>query len=494
MKDSAKQFSLKKVSAFFNQKKFKYGGYSVALTAIVIALIGLVNFGFTLPDRYYDLKIDYSQNQTYSISVQSQSVLAKLDEDITIYTLYPVGKEDATIREIINKYKSYSDHISVVNIDPNRNPTFVNQFAAENESIREGYIIVSNADQTKFRVLDRYDQYSIKYDQSGYGQSIDQVIVEGSLTKAVMYITADKLQRALFLEGHGEPAYSASMALRNSLTDQNYEVLSYNPLTSEETLQPGDIVVVLAPASDINDTEREILKAHITQGGRFLFAFNPKYGSLPNFESLLELYGIRLGNGIIIEGDRSFYALPQPYYLLPDIQTHGATRNADSSGIPVMIPGSGAVYPPDVPPLSSIRIESLLKTSGSSWLEAIDTTDITKNEDDETGPFDVGLAVTKTDSYNEENNVQFIVFNSSDFLQYADQLTTFSNADLMDGCMQWLSVESETIYVRGKVTDKPMLYFSSASQIYTVIILAWPVLSLIIFAAGIIIYLRRRHL
>ena len=45
-------------------------------------------------------------------------------------------------------------------------------------SIREGYIIVSNADQTKFRVLDRYDQYSIKYDQSGYGQSIDQVIVE----------------------------------------------------------------------------------------------------------------------------------------------------------------------------------------------------------------------------------------------------------------------------------------------------------------------------
>ncbi|NLG36504.1 MAG: GldG family protein, partial [Clostridiales bacterium] len=444
--------------------------------------------------RYYDLKIDFSQNQTYSISVQSQSVLSKLDEDLTIYTLYSVGREDATIREILSKYKSYSDHISAVNIDPTRNPTFVNQFAGENESIREGYIIVSNADQSKFRVLDQYDQYSFKYDQSGYGQTIDQVIVEGSLTKAVMYITADKLQRALFLEGHGEPGYAASAALRNSLTDQNYEVIPYNPLTSEDTLQPGDIVVVLAPASDINDTEREILKAHITQGGRFLFAFNPQYGSLPNFESLLELYGVRLGNGVIIEGDRSFYALPQPYYLLPDIQSHAATRNADSSGIPVMVPASGAVYKPDVAPSSSIKIESLLKTSASAWLEAVDTTDITQNEGDETGPFDVGLAVTKTDSANKENDVQFIVFNSADFLQFADQLTTFSNADLLDGCMQWLSVESETIYVRGKVTDKPVLYFTSASQIYTVIVLAWPVLSILIFAAGIIIYLRRRHL
>ena len=65
------------------------------MTAIVIALIGLVNFGFTLLDRYYDLKIDYSQNQTYSISVQSQSAPGKAHEDITIYTLYPVGKEDA---------------------------------------------------------------------------------------------------------------------------------------------------------------------------------------------------------------------------------------------------------------------------------------------------------------------------------------------------------------------------------------------------------------
>ena len=106
----------------------------------------------------------------------------------------------------------------------------------------------------------------------------------------------------------------------------------------------------------------------------------------------------------------------------------------------------------------------------------------------------MGLAVTKTDSANKENDVQFIVFNSADFLQFADQLTTFSNADLLDGCMQWLSVESETIYVRGKVTDKPVLYFTSAYQIYTVIVLAWPVLSILIFAAGIIIYLRRRHL
>ena len=80
MKESKIQFkalfSKKGISAFFIQKKFKYGGYSVALTAIVIALIGLVNFGFTMLDRYYDLKIDFSQNQTYSISVQSQSVLS----------------------------------------------------------------------------------------------------------------------------------------------------------------------------------------------------------------------------------------------------------------------------------------------------------------------------------------------------------------------------------------------------------------------------------
>lgn len=491
-------FSRKGFVSFFNRKKFKYGGYSVALTLAAIALVALVNVGFTTLDGYYDLKIDLSQNQTYTITAQSRSILAALDEDIYIYTLYPVNGEDATIQEILGKYKSYSGRVHLQNVDPSRNPTFVNPFDTSGSGIADGSIIVTNADGSKFKVLDRYDQYDISYDYNSttysYTTTVESITVERALTTAVLYLTSDKVQRALFLTGHGEPSYSETTDLRDTLIDLNYEVEDYNILTTDEEIQAGDIIVVLAPASDINDDEREILKAYIQSGGRFLFAFNPLAGKLENFESLLQLYGVTLRHGVVMEGNRSYYALPSAYYLLPKINSHDITSAILNLNISVIVPVAGAVVAPDVAPARNITIESLLTTSDQAWLEPADTQDTTQNGDEPAGPFDLGLAVTVEDSSNSDNDVRFLVFDNAAFMQYIAQFSSFSNEDFTTSCMQWLSGETETVFIRGKVLDSPVLYFNNATQIYAVIILTWPVLSLLIFAAGVVIYLRRKHL
>jgi ABC-2 type transport system permease protein len=499
MKKFLKEFFSKKgFIAFFNRKKFKYGGYSVALTLIVIALVVLVNVGFTTLDSFYSLKFDLSQNQTYTITPQSQNILASLDEDIYIYTLYPVNEEDTTIQEILGKYKSYSSHVYVRNVDPSRNPTFVNPFDTDGTGIEDGSIIVTNADHSRFRVLDKYDQYKISYNYNSstysYDTTVDSITVESALPPAVLYITSDEVHRALFLTGHGEPSASDTTDLRNILTDINYDVEDYNILTTDEGIQAGDIIIVLAPTSDISDDEREILKGYIESGGRFLFAFNPLAGRLENFESLLELYGITLKHGVIMEGNRSYYALPSAYYLLPKINSHDITSAILNTNISMIMPAAGAVVAPDVVPATNITIESLLTTSDQAWLEPTDTQDTTQNGDEPLGPFDLGLAVTVKDSSNSDNNVQFLVFDNAAFMQYVSQFTTFSNEDFITSCMQWLSGGTETVFIRGKVLDSPLLYFDNATQIYTVIILTWPVLSLLIFAAGVVIYLRRKHL
>ncbi|MFQ9915323.1 MAG: hypothetical protein ACLRWQ_01920 [Flavonifractor plautii] len=55
-------------------------------------------------------------------------VVNALEQDVTIYWIVQSGEEDAVIENLLGKYESLSDHITVVKKNPDVYPTFAEQY------------------------------------------------------------------------------------------------------------------------------------------------------------------------------------------------------------------------------------------------------------------------------------------------------------------------------------------------------------------------------
>lgn len=97
------------------------------------------------------------------------------------------------------------------------------------------------------------------------------------------------------------------------------------------------------------------------------------------------------------------------------------------------------------------------------------------------------------DNGNENDNVKFVVFNSAEFIIEDNYLAYYANADFFLNTISWLKSGEDDIYIRGKMLSSQALYISSANTLY-LIMGSIVILILLLFAASIVVYLKRKNL
>ena len=113
-----------------NRIAFQGGTYSLVITAVVLAILVVVNvLAAALPTAY--TKFDISATQLYSVTSNTKAVLHALDQDVTIYWIVQADQEDDILSNLLSKYESLSDHISVVKRNPDVYPAFAEQYTEE---------------------------------------------------------------------------------------------------------------------------------------------------------------------------------------------------------------------------------------------------------------------------------------------------------------------------------------------------------------------------
>ena len=258
----------------------------------------------------------------------------------------------------------------MTNIDVKSNPGMVSYYSkTKGENLSDGYVVVSSSadpnDETqRYKVLDSYDMYL--YDSNT--QSYTSFNAESAITTAVMYILNTDLPRVWFLSGHvNNTQGDIYQQMKDLLASQNYEVGDINLTTQSEDLQLGDVLVCVAPNIDLSPDEREIVKDFAETGGKILFCLDPLVEQeLPNFDSILALYGVTQLDGIIVEGDSDHYTMNGPLYLVPSYSSHEIVSNLD---LQTIVPQAGALQIPDVIADGTVTITPLLTTSNSAFLE-----------------------------------------------------------------------------------------------------------------------------
>ena len=461
---------------------FQGGSYSLIITAIVLALVIVVNIlASALPTNL--TQYDISATKLYSVTSNTKVVVNALEEDITIYWIVQSGEEDAVIENLLGRYESLSDHIQVVKRNPDVYPTFAQQYT--DETVLNNSLVVECGDRSRYiSYNDIYVQEADIYSYS-YSTSFDG---EGAITSAIDYVVSDELPQVYLLEGHGEGELPATF--RDQVEKENIQLTSLSLLTVDEIPEDAACIFIYAPTSDISQEEKVMLSDYVAQGGKLLvMAGTTEDGTLENLTSLLTDYGVTVHEGIVVEGDRNHYAFQTPYALLPDMQSSGITDSLmESSYFPIMPIAQGLTVPETA--AGGAAVTALLTTSDSAFSKvagySLDTYE--KEEGDIDGPFAVAVSIENS------SDGGIVWFGSSSFLE--DMYNAFSsgaNSDLAMNALSSLIGESEAMAIRSKSLNYNYLTISDSTGSFLKVMMIG-VFPLAYLGIGIAVVLRRRRM
>lgn len=427
------------------------GSYSLVISAVVLALLIVANlFVSALPTTL--TKYDISSTKLYSITSNTKVVVNALQDDVTIYWIVQAGEEDDVIENLLGKYESLSDHISVVKLNPDVYPTFAEQYT--DEDVPNNSLVVECGD--RYRYISYNDIYLTETNVYSYSYttSFDG---EGAITSAIDYVTTEDLPQLYVLEGHDEADLPSTFS--DQLEKENYEINTLSLLTVDEIPEEADCILIYAPSTDLSEEEVTMLEDYVANGGKLMVSAGPtENGTLTNLYSLLETYGVTTADGIVVDEDREHYAFGMPYVLMPDLASSDITDSLMEENYYVLMPISQGLT---VGSSNGATVTALMTTSDSAFskVAGYSLTTYEKEEGDVDGPFAVAVTIEDT------SGGQIVWFSSSNFLD--DMYNAYSsgaNVDLAMNSLSWLVGEREAIAIRSKSLNYNYLTISDSTS------------------------------
>lgn len=463
-----------------NRQALKGGSYSLALTAVVLALLVVVNiFVSALPSSA--TKYDISSSKLYSITSNTKVVVNALEQDVTIYWVVQSGKEDDIIESLLSKYESLSDHITVVKKSPDVYPTFAQQYT--DETVQNNSLIVECGDRSRYIGLD--DIYLGEMNPYSGTYSATDFDGEGAITSAIDNVISEELPQLYVLKGHGEAELPSSFS--DQIEKENMEVQSLSLLTVDEVPEEADCVVIYGPSSDIAQEEAEMLSDYVSGGGKLLVMAGPvQEGTLDNLYSLLSAYCVEANEGIVVEADREHYAFGMPYVLMPDIVSSEITDALiEENYLPILPISQGLTVEGysskgDVTELLTTSILSFSKTAGYD----LDTYEW--EDGDIEGPFTLAVSIE------DNSGGQIIWFSSDAFLEdLYNAYSSGANVDMAMNALSSLIGETEAMAIRSKSLSYNYLTISdSVSSLLKVLMIG--VFPLTYLGVGLVVIMKRK--
>lgn len=336
--------------------QLKNGSFSLAVTAIVLAIIVVVNLIIgQLPSKL--LNWDLSETGIFSVSDTSKELLKDLDKDVTVEVVAETGNIDSRIERFISIYGDLSSKLKVSYIDPVLHPEILTKYGISANSV-----VVSCEETGKNQVISFSDIIVSQQNYYGYSSELE-FDAEGQLTSAVAAVTSDNDKKIYLLRGHGESAISQELGellTKNSMTTSNLNLLETASVPDD-----CDLLIINNPTSDLGTDEYTELHNYLYQGGNVLLLRGVTDKELTNFNELMEDYGMTMVNSYIGDRDRYYQRAQSAFYFFPMITSNDTNVETTSSILVGAVAGMTASEntPEDV------TLTTLLTTSNNAFRE-----------------------------------------------------------------------------------------------------------------------------
>jgi ABC-2 type transport system permease protein len=469
------------------KRALRFGGYATLVIAAVIAIAAVLN---VLIDRL-PWRADMTSERFYTLSQQTEKVLAGLSTPIRMLGLWEAGKEDPQVDELLRKYMARSRQLSFERVDPYRNPVRLKQYEVDGTQPAVGSIVLET--EGKFRVLRQEDLYVMEQDEYGEMQKT-QFVAENALTNGIASVTGTKDPVVYLLRGHGEKDLPALLADR--MRRAFYDVRDLSLATGSSVPADAALVVMLSPRQDIGVDEELALREYLRdQGGKALVMTDIGADPQPNLARLLEGYGLAIVSTLVVEGASGHFLPNQPLVLVPNVGKHAITEPNAGSDMPIIFPAS-QVLTRTAAVRRTVEITGLLASSDRSWAKIDpDDANLEKGPRDVDGPFLLAAAVTDRGELGEKPS-RLVVMASSFFLFPSENIGRLEeNEVFFMSSLGWLQDRPELISIPARAISSTRYDINlTQSQFFLFGGIAVILLPFAVFAAGLATWLRRRHL
>ncbi len=500
-----------------NTKKLKYGTLATVFTVIVVAIVVAINIIAQDVTERFDLTMDLTDNDIYTVSQDTIDYLKDLDQKVEITVLADESAfENNAIyfkqaSEVIKKYALYSDNISVSFIDMNKNPNIVSKYNdIYKGDLAEGDIVIfregtSDEDSDRIKVLSLNNLFTTSTDNYG-NTTVTQSNAEQELTSAVMYVTDANPKKAVLVSTDMPTSvYASAQSLLKMINSNGYDLEEVDLLTNDLDVENTDLLLILSPLNDFNNAVIDKISDYLYNDGKLgknvLYMANYDQNKTDNIDAFLEEWGLSVGDSYIAETNTSASQNVTVYGLGYTIRSSiGVIANDDYADLV-----SDTTLPIAVP--LPRPIETLWETNGDRETSVILTTSNTSAlvPRDASDDFDISTAVTGMQNvmamgskYIFDDNNQKVTSNvmvmGSAFMSdiYITSDTSYNNGEFILNSVNKMTGKSFGITIVPKSLSISTISIddTQVTAIRTVVMFVIP---LVIVAIGVVVYVRRRN-
>lgn len=499
-----------------SKKNLKFTSIAWIFAIMLLVIVILINVAAS----FFNVQIDMTPNKLYTMNKTSTEYLENLDKKVDLYFLMemdeirnaPDADEMLALISLLDQYKEY-DNINFIDFDPDENPEILSNLNPDNYlNLTSGDIVVKCGDVVKRIPGKEMYRYEGEYDSNG-NFFADAAYFQGEnlITGAIKSVAENFTPTIYFLTGHGEKTIEESYTtFRKNLKNNNYEAKELNLASMETVPDDAAIIIVAAPQQDFSNSDKEKLDKYLDNGGNLSLLMSPANNSTvyTNIVEIMHEYCLGMDYVRTYETDDSRHVSGDKYLImaqLVDLSTNtdeeqkekladltSALIEDTESLIPYM-PESRTFFNYQGDNYANLNICPLLETYDTAQVEAYGA--VKESQDDL-------RAMNLSDSlwlsaYSEDptrNNSKLVVMGNAEFIDdehladgytlvplylYLSTISWMSNSDINMG-----------IPTREKTADYMTLVSEADTNIMIGVVVAAPI---IVAAAGVLIWLKRRH-
>lgn len=315
--------------------------------------------------------------------------------------------------------------------------------------------------------------------------------IELTLVSKILSCAMDTVPKVSFVTGHNEDTASLA-AFKQLLSDNGYETNEIS-LGSDGIPEDTNFVVIAAPKLDYTAEELRVLDAFLADDAdnpTLMVTFSASYAPLDNFDAFLSEWGIKAGDGMLVETQQNRYFTNSPNIAIGNLGSSEYASSFASSQVPPVV-------------ANSKPIELLFTSKGNVTTESVVTTSNTAQtvdadgNPDETGTrsYDV-LTVSKNTRYEgtTEFTANVVAVGSNDFFN-ASSIFSCINDDIIMKIYNSISGrEGQDVAISTRTVSDTAISVTNTQAVWIGIVLFTVTVPLLLLIAGVVIWLRRRHL
>lgn len=470
-----------------------------AITIFMVVILFVIFLGINIVIQKLDLAdIDVTQNQLFTLSETSKHQVKDIEKPVKIY-LIGFG-ENTSLTDLTKQYTKVNENIQTeVMEDINQRADLKSKYGITDET--ELIIIETDEDS---KILTDYDLYT--YDYTTY-QQID--VSEEKITNAIVDLTKAERPKIYFLTGHNEYSLTSELSMLNAyLINEVNDVTTLDLLVTGNVPEDANLIVIGSPQKDFMDNEVEMLTSYIHQGGKILWLNDPTLTgeTFPNMQKILDQFGVRFEDGIILEQDETKMALQSPNYIIPNIATTNATKDIATDGGVLFVNATKISLKTDEE-LETLKVtpQVILTTSDTALFRTeVENTSNSKISSDEEGSFLLGVKLTKnlqegeeTSKENQKEATLYVISNNFFVADYpvtignnqVSPITFYNNKDYILNTIAELTNNEDAISIR---KDTGVVTYTATEAQDKMVKIAITVFPIVIIGMGIVVWIVRR--